>query len=109
MLLTAIFTLLSALYDNGKRFVDHRPRFILRVIVVGLISIFSLGNFFINFVQNAAMFYLIFDYALNILEGRAWNYVGETSVIDRLWHMCGGWTFQLAFKILFFTSAIFYK
>lgn len=103
MILTIIFTILSALYDNGKRFVDHRPRFIFRAIVVGLISYFSEGNFIINFVQNTAIFYLLFDYTLNVLEGRKWNYIGQTAEIDKLWHKYGGWLFQLIFKIIFLT------
>jgi len=82
VILTFIFTILSALYDNGKRFVDHRPRFIFRAIIVGLISYFSEGNFLINFAQNTAIFYLLFDYTLNILEGRKWNYIGNTALWD---------------------------
>ena len=82
MILTFIFTLISALYDNGKRFVDHAPRFIFRAIVVGLISYFSVGNFLISFAQNTAIFYLLFDYSLNILEGRKWNYIGNTALWD---------------------------
>ena len=109
MIPTIIFTLLSAVFDSGKRFYDHSTRFVVRALVICIISYLMGGNFLINLVQNTSVFYLIFDYALNIFEGRAWNYVGETSVMDRVWHMFGGWTFQLAFKILFFTSAIFYK
>jgi len=82
MIPTLTFTILSALYDNGKRFVDHIPRFIFRAIIVGLISYFSEGNFLINFAQNTAIFYLLFDYALNIFEGRAWNYLGNTALWD---------------------------
>ena len=82
MILITIFTLLSAWYDNGKRFVDHRPRFIFRVIVVVIISYFSDGNFILNFLQNTAIFYLLFDYTLNILEGRKWNYIGSTALWD---------------------------
>ena len=82
MILTLIFTILSVLYDNGKRFVDHRPRFIFRAIVVVIISYFSDGNFILNFLQNTAIFYLLFDYTLNILEGRKWNYIGSTALWD---------------------------
>ena len=82
MILTIIFTILSALCDNGKRFVDHTPRFIFRAVTVILISYFSEGNFFINFAQNTAIFYLLFDYALNIFEGRKWNYIGNTALWD---------------------------
>ena len=82
MILTTLFTLLSALYDNGKRFVNHTPRFFFRVVVVAIISYFESGNFLINYIQNAAVFYLLFDYTLNILEGRKWNYIGNTAKWD---------------------------
>lgn len=59
-MLTIIFTLLSALYDNGKRFINHTPRFIFRAVVVAIISYFESGNFLINYIQNAAVFYLLF-------------------------------------------------
>jgi hypothetical protein len=82
MIATIIFTLLSALYDNGKRFINHTPRFIFRAVVVVIISYFESGNFLINYIQNAAVFYLLFDYTLNILEGRRWNYIGNTAKWD---------------------------
>ena len=77
-----LFTLLSALYDNCKRFINHTPRFIFRAVVVAIISYFESGNFLINYIQNAAVFYLLFDYTLNILEGRKWNYTGNTAKWD---------------------------
>jgi hypothetical protein len=80
--LTIIFTILSALYDNGKRFINHTPRFIFRAVVVAIISYLESGNFLINYIQNAAVFYLLFDYMLNILEGRKWNYIGGTAEWD---------------------------
>ena len=109
-MVTIIFTLLSALYDNGKRFVDHKPRFIFRAIVVLVISYFSEGNFFINFAQNTAIFYLLFDYTLNMLEGRKWNYIGNTAIHDIVWgKYLGGWIPQLIFKILFLILTIYLK
>jgi hypothetical protein len=82
MIATIIFTLLSALYDNGKRFINHTPRFIFRAIVVAIISYFGSDKFIFNFVVNTAIFYLLFDYTLNILEGRKWNYTGNTAKWD---------------------------
>lgn len=99
MIPTIIFTLLSALYDNGKRFTNHIPRFIIRAVVVAAISYFSEGNFFINFAQNTAIFYLLFDYSLNVLEGRKWNYIGQTAKSDILIRKYFGWIPQLIFKI----------
>jgi hypothetical protein len=74
-MIVVVFTILSALFDTNKRFTDHTSRFVFRAIVVGLISYFIEGNFLINFAQNTAIFYLLFDYTLNILEGRKWNYI----------------------------------
>jgi len=107
MIVTLIFTILSALYDNGKRFTDHTSRWILRAIVVAVISYFSNGNFILNFALNTAIFYLIFDYALNILEGRNWNYIGATAKTDKLWKKSGGWIPQLIFKIVFLITTIY--
>ncbi len=101
MILTFIFTLLSALYDNGKRFTNHIPRFIFRLAVVFILSYFSTGNLYITFAQNTAIFYLLFDYTLNIIEGRKWNYIGDTAIHDIVWgKYLGGWIPQLIFKIL---------
>ena len=107
MILTTVFTILSAIYDNGKRFTNHIPRFIFRAILVLVISYFSEGNFILNFLLNTAIFYLLFDYTLNLLEGRKWNYIGSTSVIDKLWLKYGGPTTQLIFKILLLTITIY--
>jgi hypothetical protein len=73
VILAIIFTLISAIYDNGKRFTDHIPRFIFRALVVALISYFEQGNFISNFLLNTAIFYAAFDYTLNLLEGRKWK------------------------------------
>jgi hypothetical protein len=107
MILTLLFTILSAIYDNGKRFVDHKPRFIFRAIVVALISYFEQGSFIFNFLLNTAIFYAAFDYALNMLEGRKWNYIGSTSTIDKLWLKYGGTTTQLIFKIILVLTIIY--
>jgi hypothetical protein len=99
-MITAIFTLLSALYDNGKRFTDHTSRWIFRAIVVCLISCFPEGNFIGNLALNTAIFYGIFDYVLNILEKRKWNYIGDTAIIDQFINKYGNWKIQFLFKIL---------
>ena len=109
MIPTLTFTILSALCDNGKRFVDHIPRFIFRAIIVGLISIIEVPAILVGiwkptlfqFLFNTAIFYGIFDYILNILEKRKWNYVGDTSKIDQFINKYGSWKIQFLFKILF--------
>jgi hypothetical protein len=106
-MITLLFTILSALYDNGKRFTNHTPRFIFRVIVVAIISYLEQGNFILNFLLNTAIFYAAFDYTLNIMEGRKWNYVGNTAKTDILWRKIGGWIPQLIFKIILLTITIY--
>ena len=103
-----IFTILSALYDNGKRFVNHTPRFIFRAVVVAIISYFESGNFLINYIQNVAVFYLLFDYTLNILEGRKWNYIGNTAKWDAVRKQIEVFIphFDLITKILFLIITI---
>jgi hypothetical protein len=96
-MITVIFTLLSAIYDNGKRFEDHSGRFIFRSVAVALISFFEAPTILIGiweptllqFGINTAIFYLIFDYTLNILENRKWNYIGNTAAIDQFTNKYG--------------------
>ena len=88
-MITLLFTLLSSLYDNGKRFVDHKPRWVFRAFVIFLISVYEIPTILVGiwkptltqFFFNTAIFYGIFDYVLNILEKRRWNYIGSTAVI----------------------------
>ncbi len=106
-MLTLLFTLLSALYDNGKRFTNHIPRFVFRAIVVAIISYFQEGNFILNGFQNATIFYLLFDTTLNLLEGRNWNYIGNTAIFDKFWN--GSWKEQYIFKVIIFLFSITLK
>ena len=107
-MITLIFTILSAIYDNGKRFTDHTSRFVFRAIVVFLISVIEVPAILVGiwkptlfqFLFNTAIFYGIFDYALNILEKRKWNYIGSTSKIDQFINKYGNWKIQFLFKIL---------
>ena len=102
------FTILSALFDTNKRFTDHTSRFIFRAIVVFLISIIEVPTILMGvwkptltqFFFNTAIFYGIFDYVLNILEKRKWNYIGDTAIIDQFINKYGNWKIQFLFKIL---------
>jgi hypothetical protein len=106
--ITVLFTLLSTLYDKGKRFENHTSRFVFRVIMVCLISVVEVPTILVGiwiptltqFFFNTAIFYGIFDYTLNILEKRKWNYIGSTSKIDQFINKYGNWKIQFLFKIL---------
>lgn len=106
-MIVLLFTVLSALYDKGKRFENHALRAIFRAVVILLISICEMPTILVGvyahtihrYFLNAAIFYMVFDYLLNILEGRRWNYIGSTAVIDTFWNKLGGWVPQLLFKV----------
>lgn len=116
-MIVLLFTILSAIYDSGKRFQDHSSRFIFRAVVILLISFFEMPVIIIGFwkptliqlLLNISIFYIVFDYVLNILEGRKWNYIGTTAKIDILWNKLGGWVPQLTFKLIFFITLILIK
>lgn len=96
MILTIIFTILSVAYDTKKRFINHVPRFIFRAISIFGISYFTCTSFWLN----TAIFYAIFDYTLNLFEGRNIFHIGETAIHDIMWNLyLGGWFSQLLFKI----------
>lgn len=115
-MIVLLFTILSAIYDSGKRFQDHSSRFIFRAVVILLISFFEMpviiGMYkptLFQFIFNISVFYLFFDYVLNIIEGREWNYIGTTAKIDILWNKLGGWVPQLTFKLIFLITLILIK
>lgn len=98
-----LFGICSAFYDNKKRFKNHIPRFIFRLIVTFLIGFLN-SNTFENYLNNIALFgsgfYLVFDYVLNILEKRKWNYIGNTALLDKLINKYFNWKYLLITKIL---------
>ena len=84
-----IFSILCALYDKDKVIYNHNSRFIFRFIIVALISIYEVPFILVGIIKptifqflfNTAIFYLSFDYMLNVFKGLKWNYIGETSNI----------------------------
>jgi len=102
-----IFILLSALVDaehieNKQYFKDHRSRWVLRLVVTALAAATIW-----DFLLLGSLFYLVFDYILNLSVGNRWNYIGGTSKIDLFWRKHIAW--QLPFKILLFTSSLVLK
>ena len=102
-----LFILASVLIDaehleNKQYFKDHRSRFMLRAVVTALAAA-TIWDFFLL----SSLFYLTFDYSLNLSIGNKWNYIGGTSKIDLFWRKHIAW--QLPFKILLFTSSLVLK
>jgi len=118
IILTVLFGVGSALFDaklflSFNFFTNHLPRFIFRAIVIFAISyIFSVNKncticTFLLFILNSSIFYLIFDYVLNLFWGMPILRIGQTAFIDKIWLMIGGPISQLIFKIIFVLFMIF--
>jgi hypothetical protein len=118
IVLTIIFTLLSAFYDatlflSFKYFTNHFYRFIFRAIVIFAISyIFTVNKncticTFLLFVLNSSIFYLLFDYSLNYFWGQPLLRIGKTAIIDKIWSLFGSPIYQLLFKIIFVIFMLF--
>lgn len=98
--ITTLFTLFSAYYDAqefkaGRYIKDHTPRAAFRLLVLMIISFLTNTHILISL----SVFYLLFDLLLNLFWGKPWNYIGSTSVLDRLTNKIGGWIPQYIFKI----------
>ncbi|MFZ9376975.1 MAG: hypothetical protein ACO25K_07605 [Candidatus Fonsibacter ubiquis] len=117
--LTIVFTLLSALYDaklflSFNFFTNHLPRFIFRALIIFLITYIFTKNkddwmyTFLMYLLNSSIFYLLFDYALNLFWGMPILRIGQTALIDRLWLLLGGSVAQLVFKIALIAAMIFF-
>lgn len=111
IIFTVLFTIGSAYYDSriltsGRYITNHTPRFIFRALSVFIITL--LFTKYKNdtlytvsmFVLNSSIFYLLFDYAINLFWGKYIFRIGTTAVIDKIWLKLGGSIPQLIFKIL---------
>lgn len=77
----------SAAYDYEKRFVNHKLRWGFRFVAATFLAFiggFTIWQYFTNLFIIASVFYAIFDYMLNIFEGRYWGYIGDTAIWDKI-------------------------
>lgn len=86
ILLSFIFTTISVWIDSEhltklQYIADHTSRAILRLFVFALI-----GENITGLILAGAVFYLLFDILLNYANGKRWNYIGGTAVIDKFFH-----------------------
>lgn len=98
-----LFAFISALYDKGKRFTNHTPRFLFRIavtLIIAKIGEHDIHDWIINVIIIGVGFYLVFDYFLNILEKRKWNYIGNTAKLDKFVNKYVGWMGILVIKVL---------
>jgi len=101
---TIVIALLFARIDAdvlnaGYRFKGHATRWVLRAITIVAVSCESAWLFFLN----VAIFYLIFDYALNLMRNLPMMYVGTTAYTDRILNRP---ITQLIFKIVLFLTTL---
>ena len=101
--ITILFALIDAQYLNaGYRFESHASRWILRLLVV-----LGLSTDWTDFVLFSAVFYMVFDYALNYFRKLPIFYMGTVAKLDKIWG--GDYRLQLAFKITFLIFGITLK
>lgn len=84
IIITILYTLTEAIRDGkllkgGCRWKDHTWAWLSRVIAIVMISI-ATG---VHVLKLAAVFYMIFDYALNLAWGRLFFYMGCTSKTEQ--------------------------
>lgn len=108
-ILLIVFTLSVAYYDaqefKAKRYIkDHTPRAAFRLLILTIISFIFNKHILISL----AVFYIIFDYSLNLMRKLSWNYIGTTAITDQIWNKLGGWIPQLIFKITFLIITLKY-
>lgn len=77
----------SAAYDYEKRFINHKYRWSLRLGAAAFFAFidgFTVWQYLTNLFIIATVFYMIFDYMLNIFESRYWGYIGDTAEWDKM-------------------------
>ena len=84
IIITIIYTLTEAIRDGkllkgGCRWTDHTWAWLSRVIAIVMISVAT----DVHVLKLAAVFYMIFDYALNVVWGRLFFYMGCTSKTEQ--------------------------
>lgn len=101
-----------------KKEIDHVGHTTLTIVLIILFSLLNMVahnvSFFKSIIFSSGMFILLFDYSLNILRGKSWNYIdqgldGISSGADKIYRLLGVWP-VLFFKIVIFmaTFAIYY-
>lgn len=101
--ITILYTIIEAVRDGkllkgGCRWSDHTWAWLSRCITLILISYIT-G---VHLLKLVAVFYMIFDYALNVVWGRLFFYMGSTSKTEQYLAWIGvNPLILLIFKILF--------
>jgi len=111
IIFTILFSIGSAYYDvrvlrSGRYITNHTPRFIFRALSIFFITViftkYKNDTLYtiLMFILNSSIFYLLFDYLINLFWGKYIFRIGTTAFIDKLWLVLGGSIPQLIFKIL---------
>lgn len=109
----AIFVLCSPLiwelFNDKKGDVHPNNDWLIRGSIMGaaslLVSLFVERNFFQAFVMSFGIFFLLFDYLVNIMykKPKWWAYVNKTAFPDRIEQWGGSpWYGRLLIKLIIF-------
>ena len=110
VIITILYTLTEAIRDGkllkgGCRWTNHTWSWLSRVIAVTMISV-ATG---VHVLKLAAAFYMLFDYALNVVWGRMFFYMGSTAKTDKFLAYIGvNPLILLIFKILLLCLAFLF-
>ncbi len=90
LIITILYTIIEAVRDGkllkgGCRWSDHTWAWLSRAIALIMISV-ATG---VHVVKLIAVFYMIFDYAVNVVWGRLFFYMGCTSKTEQFFAWIG--------------------
>jgi len=111
MILALILVICHAAIDwyrieKLKKQIDHPVETVLFVAVAATGTMIVMNWWFVALALGVRL--LIFDYALNLMRGKNWDYLGEGAQTDKLLKKLNKWV-VLAFRgLLFALSAILY-
>ena len=85
IIITILYTLTEAIRDgkllkSGCRWTDHTWSWLSRAIALILISV-ATG---VHLLKLVAVFFMIFDYLVNVVWGRLIFYMGSTSITEQV-------------------------
>jgi hypothetical protein len=107
-IITILYTIIEAVRDGkllkgGCRWYDHTWSWLSRAIALILIS--SVTG--VHLLKLIAVFYMIFDYAVNVVWGRLFFYMGSTSKTEQYLAWLGvNPLILLIFKITFLCGTL---
>ena len=107
-----LYIFLNALFDRYK--IRHEWRIMhgiegtLQLIVILVFAWISPDRFFVNAFFYLSLFWLQFDYILNILRGLPWYHLGS-AITDQILKSCENRYWRIGLKMILFIISIIVK